>query len=312
MTKPDPNAMAQFCGTVIPDVLHEVCDMGKDAARVIAGDILQRADAFARLDRDTQRMLGAPFLEEVAAYSPPEASLDLKAAVTVVVRNSHLEAAHADGPVNANGIRALTTYAAGPLSHLLAAGCWLLAAQRTQDPGTEANVFGSLVSAYPRASAALSALAQSVAAGGGRVGYSAPDAPIPGVPSVAEAVEARRSSSDERLIVESAIADPLNAQLVQLIHACIANEAQMYVPTLSRISRNMDRLLSVIELLLAHGAPIITTNYLLRSNDVWVRKNQLLKPDNYENLTAGLQDLSGLSGSHRRMVEAARDRIQFT
>jgi hypothetical protein len=61
-----------------------------------------------------------PFIEEVFDHEPPEATLEMKAAVTVVVRNSLLEEAHTNGPLETGGILAVTTAATAPLSHLLA------------------------------------------------------------------------------------------------------------------------------------------------------------------------------------------------
>ncbi|MEU8086943.1 hypothetical protein AB0B57_25425 [Micromonospora sp. NPDC049101] len=65
-------------------------------------------------------MLIAPFVEEVFDHKPLASPLDLKAKVTLVVRNSLIEQAHHDGPLD-DGIIPATEYAAGPLSHLLAA-----------------------------------------------------------------------------------------------------------------------------------------------------------------------------------------------
>jgi hypothetical protein len=60
-----------------------------------------------------------PFFEETCHYDPVEASDPLRALVAVSVRNSALEHPHADGPLNDGGLTAITTAAAGPLSHLL-------------------------------------------------------------------------------------------------------------------------------------------------------------------------------------------------
>lgn len=54
-------------------------------------------------------------------HEPDEAPAWMKAITTLVIRNSQLEDLHANGPVNAGGITAVTTYGLGPLSHLIAA-----------------------------------------------------------------------------------------------------------------------------------------------------------------------------------------------
>jgi hypothetical protein len=48
---------------------------------------------------------------------------------------------------------------------------------------------------------------------------------------------------------------------------------------LSRYSRNSEKLHRILEYLLAHSATVLTTNYLIRSSDVWVRRGDLVKPD---------------------------------
>lgn len=192
MTELDPHAMTTFCHNLVPRILHEACNVDRAQADAIAQDILERAEAFAALDQTAQRVIASPFIEEVSSYQPLNASAELKAAVTVVVRNSQLEAAHAnDGPLNAGGIEALTTQAAGPLSHLLTAR------RRHSEPLSHPSPFADLASTYPRAWAALSALAKAFDAGG-RVGYSAPTAPVPSLPDADEVVAVSHSTRDER------------------------------------------------------------------------------------------------------------------
>lgn len=46
----------------------------------------------------------------------------------------------------------------------------------------------------------------------------------------------------------------------------------------------------------------MTTNYMLRAEDTWVRRGTLVKPDNAGEHTRGLHNLSGLSGVHGKIV----------
>ena len=75
----------------------------------------------------------------------------------------------------------------------------------------------------------------------------------------------------------------------------------VFVPTLSRFSRNLGKLMLIIEYLLARGVPILTTNYLLRAGDAWVRRGQLVMPDNAHPV-AGLAVMRGLIGVHREIA----------
>jgi hypothetical protein len=68
--------------------------------------------------------------------------------------------------------------------------------------------------------------------------------------------------------------------------------------SLSRISRHLGKLMQAMEYLLAHNAPILTANYLLRPHEVWVRRGKPA-PINHQDLLAALRDFRGLSGAHR-------------
>ncbi|MEC3979525.1 hypothetical protein [Amycolatopsis sp. H20-H5] len=290
---PDPAHMARFCAEILPSILVEACHVSPAKAEIIGRDVFARAEAFAALNAADQEILASPFVEEVATYHPLEASVSLKAFVNVVVRNSLLEEAHAAGPVNDGGLEVVTTAAVAPLSHLLAA-------RRRQPLSPPDDLFVHLPERYPRAWAALRSLVDALGSGG-RHDYRSPDAPVPPLPAVDQVVASRPSQEFDNAVVESAI-DPLfNQHLLDGLTLVIAEKVPFYLPSLSRISRNVDKLLYVIELLLAHDVPILTTNYLLRSDDVWVRKGALVPPDSRDP-RRGLTILDGLSGAHRKMV----------
>jgi len=98
-----------------------VCHVDEELAAQVGKDILARAESYAALDDVARGVLISPFAEEVAGYEPADSSLDLKGAVSVVVRSNLLEEAHWHGPVEAGGIQGVTTVAEAPLSHFLAA-----------------------------------------------------------------------------------------------------------------------------------------------------------------------------------------------
>ncbi|MEH1127348.1 hypothetical protein [Micromonospora sp. CPCC 206061] len=154
MTSPNPNHMIEYCGDVLPHMLTTACGVDSDLGRRIGQDILQRAEALAALPPRDQDVLIAPFVEEVFDHKPLDTSLDLKAKVTLVVRNSLLEQAHHNGELT-TGIIPATEYATGPLSHFLAA--------RRRNPVNYngPNPFTGLATRYPRAWACLNALTEA-------------------------------------------------------------------------------------------------------------------------------------------------------
>jgi hypothetical protein len=79
--------------------------------------------------------------------------------------------------------------------------------------------------------------------------------------------------------------------------------------SLSRISRHLGKLLQAVEYLLAHDVPILTANYLLRPQDVWVRRGALA-PIDHEDPLAAWQISRGLSGTHRAVAAKAVEQIE--
>jgi hypothetical protein len=220
----------------------------------------------------------------------------LKGAVAVVVRSSLLEEAHSHGPVEAGGIEAITTMAAAPLSHFLAA--------RRRFPVTvKDNLFADLADACPRAWSCLSAVALAYGAGGGRWPYRVPATPVPELP-LAE-VDAPTAENHQDAVVLSGIDTRFDQLMVQRMREAAENGDKVWLTaSLSRISRNLGKLLRAMEYLLAHDVPILTANYLLRPHEVWVRRGELA-PVSHKDPLAAWRILRGLSGAHRAMVAQA-------
>jgi len=217
----------------------------------------------------------------------------MKAKVTVVVRNSLPEEAHNNGPLK-SGIIAITQYAAAPLSHFLAAR------RRNPTEHDGHSPFSGLSVGFPRAWAGLSALTD-VFAEGGRLALRLPAAPVPELPSGDEVIQAKAATHDQNISVFSAIDDRFDQRALDTLRQAMAGDLVLCTSALSRYSRNSAKLHRTLEILLAHGATILTTNYLIRPTDVWVRRGQLIKPvsnDPYK----GIAEAQGLSGAHRNLA----------
>jgi hypothetical protein len=228
----------------------------------------------------------------------------MKAITTLVIRNSLLEELHVSGPVNAGGIAAITTYGLGPLSHLIAAR------RRHPLPAiTPDDTFAGLAVSYPRAWSCLGALRTALINGGGRVGYRRPEAPLPGLPDATEVIDAQpvdnlESPSDAfPAVIFSGIDPRFDQNALQFLQAAEKEEIILGLSSLSRISRNSHKLLRVLEFLLSRKAKVLTTNYLLTSKEVWVRRHELVNPESARPM-AGLRNMTGLNGSHRKTLEA--------
>jgi hypothetical protein len=290
--------MDRFCDEVLPDMLGEVCGVARQESEAVARDILTRARAMARLDRDTQRLLAAPFFEESCFHDPREASSWLKAITTVVVRNSLLEAQHASGQVNQGGIRAITTTAAAPLSHLLATAI---------DKGDGPSLFTGLADRYPRAWACLDALRNVLVNREARAPYRA-TGPRPTMPHDDELVVVKErtlgasTSGAPAHVVLSGVDPRIDQNLAAVLRQADSDPGfVLAITALSRISRNEEKLLRVLEFLLSRGNRVLTSNHLLTASAVYCRTSQFVRP-NSEDVLDGLKDLSGISGVHRKTV----------
>jgi hypothetical protein len=291
-SQPDAKHFERFCREIIPGLLTDVCHVDEELAAQVGKDILARAESCAALDDTARNVLISPFAEEVVGYEPAGSSLDLKGAVSVVVRSSLLEEAHSHGPVEAEGIHGITTMAAAPLSHFLAA--------RRRFPVTvKDNLFAGLADAYPRAWSCLGAVALAYGAGGGRWPYRVRAAPVPELPlAEVDAPEADR----ENAVVLSGIDTRFDQLFVQRMREAAEDGRTVWLTaSLSRMSRNLGKLLRAMEYLLAHDVPILTANYLLRPHEVWVRRGELA-PVDHGDLLAAWRVPRGLSGAHRAMV----------
>src|SRR6266542_160332 len=299
--EPDPGHFERFCRDIVPGILTDVCHVDKELAAQVGKDILVRTESYAALDDTARDVLISAFAEEVVGYEPTDASLELKGAVAVVVRSSLLEEAHSHGPVEAGGIKGITTMAVAPLSHFLAA--------RRRCPVTvEHNLFADLADAFPRAWACLGAVALAYGTGGGRWPYRTPAAPVPELP-IAE-VEAPRADDRENAVVLSGIDSRFDQLFVQrLREGGEEGDSVWFVASLSRISRHLGKLLLAVQYLLAHYAPILTANYLLRTHDVWVRRGELA-PVDHKDLLAAWRVSRGLSGAHRATVAKVVEQLE--
>jgi hypothetical protein len=100
----------------------------------------------------------------------------------------------------------------------------------------------------------------------------------------------------------SAIDPRFDQRLVEMLDAAAFQGVVLWLSALSRISRNLDKLLQALEFLIAHNATILTTNYMIRSSDVWVRQGSYVNPVSNDP-TACLRHTAGLSGAHRKAYE---------
>jgi hypothetical protein len=182
----------------------------------------------------------------------------------------------------------------------------LAAARREPVALTGPDPFENLAHTYPRAWACLEALAETVAHDSGRQEYQAPNTTdMPSLPQPHEIVPARRAERIDGGTLFDSVDPRFDEEFMRQLRTAIDPDGDepkvFFVSALSRFSRNSHKQLRVMELLLAHEVTIVTTNYMLRPHDIWVRRGTLIKPDSHKPF-AGLHRLQGLTGAHRHTV----------
>lgn len=108
--------------------------------------------------------------------------------------------------------------------------------------------------------------------------------------------------------VLSGIDDRFDRRLVEMLDAAAFHGVVLWISALSRISRNLDKLRRTVEFLIAHNATVLTTNYMIRGNDVWVRRGAFVKPVSNDP-AACLADSTGLSGAHKKAYEQIAEQV---
>jgi hypothetical protein len=296
---PDPDLFVEFATDVVPGWLVDVVNVDAERASAVGADILIRGYAVAALTPEDRRTVSMPFFEETFHYEPEDATDYQRALVAVAVRNSALEPLHVDGVLQDGGIKVITSAALAPLSHLVGAADRGLLSQIPAEALILAETWRRARREHPRAWASFEALAALSHTGDGHAQLRGlRDAPHPAAP-IAAADSRRR---DDGAIVMDAMDPRFDQHTVDtLIDIAEADSSFLVVPTLSRFSREFTKLCTTEEYLLSADVDIVTSNYLLRAKDTWVRRHSLVRTS-----PVGLsEDLHGLTGAHRRMYETA-------
>lgn len=276
-----------FCQEFLPEMLDEWG--APDLGRRIGEDVMARADSYAASGPAARRVLRVPFLEEVSGYAPVEAPRHHLAQVCLVVRCSTLETAHADGSVQDGGLVGITDLATPPLS------VWLSTRESAADSGL-VGVFSGLDDRWPRAWAALEAL--STASRGGRASFRMADAPMPEMPDESERITARVNGAGHTVL--SGIDPRFDDEAMGILEAATPGFT-ILISSLSRFSRDLDKMMRMLEIILSRGGSILTANHLIRPGEVFTRQGELVRPDS-KNPARVLENRSGLSGVHGKIV----------
>jgi hypothetical protein len=323
--------------------MTEVSGCDPAAAREVGADVAARGWAFAGCGAGARDVLVAPVREEAVGQVPLSVPLGGRAAVLVVVRGGLVEDEHARGRLTDGDIRAITTVLTTPLGVLLASQPPVVDRSRLAGmfaglPGRYPRAWGALAalahvldrgggearyrveyrSATPLPMPTLPG--QAPAAPGRGSAVPAPRDQAGGYLSEQEQLGGKSQSGAEtsragsgarppdggpRPATGSRLDPPLDPVLTRrLADLAAGRDDLLSVPCVSTISRRYDTLLAVLEFALAHGASVLTANYLLRPGTVHARSGGLVRPDT-GNHAASFAEHHGLSDVHRACAATA-------
>ncbi len=107
----------------------------------------------------------------------------------------------------------------------------------------------------------------------------------------------------QHTVVTSGIDPRLDSQLLEMLRRVKARELELFFSaSFKSITRNPEKLLSIIDAVLRYGGTVLTPNYLL-SPSYLARRDPLLRPIHFNSdLEAQLNDVTGLSERHRNLL----------
>jgi hypothetical protein len=242
-------------------------------------DVRNRLHALiTRWDRPGQLgPLIAPYLEVANRHEPFELPVTQRALALVGVRNSKLEDLHLAGVIGQSDWRLLTQAAAHALTGIADAP--------TRDRMVLADPFADLLEDYPTAAAAFAVLV-SMSPGEER-SWTPPTVPLPSLPQ-SDVLAPLTSDGYE---IRHAMDERISVRMIRAIERMTKDRGNFRVPSLKHISRNPQVLFRVADVLLAHGATVVTANVRLSPDRIELRKD----PVDYNSLDmswVGLPDLA--------------------
>lgn len=251
--------------------------------------------------RKTVLFLG---LEEAFFYSPPTVDLDTRSLVVVAIRNSLLEALHSSRPTpNVNlpirvisdlQIRDITTEAARFFSQVD------LARVTTEAPADDVDPFRHLPQRYPTAWKAISELSKHV--------WSAFEPVVSSCPPVDSSGLMLQVPPDDHAVILSGIDPTIDPRLAQNLREVTQQPSRpFFVDSFKMLTRHVDKLMYVLEVLLCSKATFVSYNYYI-TNGYVARRKELLRPAHTPaDMAAKMRHMVGLRPSHRKALLAVLD-----
>ena len=271
----------------------------KRQRKIVAEDVTQRLESLLSHWSDVpfRRTVLVIGTEEASFWEPGSASLDIRSLVVVAVRNSLV--------TDLNATRAYTKALRSPTEFLPdekmpwitgeAINYFQAANLDTVQIQAKRDVFGSLPRRFPNAWHVLSLLGNSSER---EIEYNLPI-------TRAEPVDfsACRAGDRDFMDIEAGFDPSLNDYLADVLRKIERKELGLFFSlSFKWITRNPEKLLSIIDHILRFGGTVVTPNYLL-SPVYLARRHPLLRPAHFSSeIEAQIANPVGLSERHREAL----------
>ncbi len=266
---------------------------------IVVDDVVQRLESLLSHwnDESFRRTILVLATEEASFREPRNASLEIRSLVLLGVRNNLIEDLGASRPYTKELRSARERLSDARMPWITSEAVrYFEAADLVPDQAQgNRNVFGELPRRFPAAWHVLSLLGNSQC---GEIECDLPVAELPPTDSSPSGVARKR-----HLVVTSGMDPKFDSQLQEMLRLVKAGKLELFFSaSFKSITRNPNKLLSIIDSVLRYGATVLTPNFLL-SPSYLARRDPLLRPiHDHSELEAQLKDVTGLSERHRKAL----------
>jgi len=242
--------------------------------------------------------------EESHAYLP-HASDDIRSFVVVTIRNSDFERIASDNCASAG-----LTQAISPADIKLVTSTAISYFSKQNFPAMAREItkpdfdkYGDLAAKYPLAWRALRELAQMKSQS---LEY---DEPATTAPVDIEIIPPRgeitmMGSANRQYVVADGYSFSRDRELTASLQMSAKHHMPFAVDSFKACTRNIEKLLIIMEYLLQNGTEFVTSNYMIANGHIERRINLLKPGSDYNEMRRNWQHTAGLCPYHKRVLEA--------
>ena len=273
--------------------------LNKHQRAVVLQDVAERLESLLShwSDLPFRRTILVLGTEEASFWEPQSASLEIRSLVVVTVRNSLVTDLNADRAYTPK-LRSRRQFLPDERMPWITGEAIRYFQGVSLDPVlVEAcqDAFGALPRGFPNAWHALALLGNS--------SDNEIECQLPKAEGEPMDLSNLQGCAEGRTVIESGIDPGFDRYLMDVLRRIKRREiGAFFTPSFKHITRNPEKLLSVIDHILCYGGTVLTPNYLL-SPAYLARRNPLLRPiHSCDEMASRLANPDGLSRRHREAL----------